>query len=127
MPCRRCLADATSHVAAEEHLIFVEADDEEAANPDVFPLDPRVDEIDLRPAVREQWLLAIPTFALCRENCRGLCPTCGADLNTCDCDCPPQVSVDSRWDALRALQSEERSASPAAQQKQKRQSGGRSR
>jgi uncharacterized protein len=127
MPCRRCLADATSHVTGEEHVIFVEADDEEADNPDVFPLDPRADEIDLRPAVREQWLLAVPTFALCHEDCKGLCPTCGADLNVGDCGCPPQVSVDSRWDALRALQADEQSGPSATQRKQKRKSGGRSR
>ena len=41
MPCRRCLNDATAHVAGEEHVIFVDADDEEADNPDVYPLDAR--------------------------------------------------------------------------------------
>lgn len=127
MPCRRCLADATSRVTGEEHVIFVEADDEEADNPDVFPLDPRADEIDLRPALREQWLLAVPAFALCREDCQGLCPTCGADLNSGNCGCPPHVSLDSRWDALRSLQADERRDIPAAKRQQKRKSGGRSR
>ena len=123
MPCRRCLNDATSHVTGEEHVIFVEADDEEADNPDVYPLEPGADEIDLRPAVREQWLLAAPGFLLCRDDCKGLCPTCGADLNAGDCECPPAVSVDSRWDALRSLTSAEHADAPV-QQKQKRRSGG---
>jgi uncharacterized protein len=127
MPCRRCLTDATSHVAGEEHVIFVEADDEEADNPDVYALDARADEIDLRPAVREQWLLVVPTFLVCREDCKGLCPTCGADLNLGDCGCPPQVSVDARWDALRALTSAESTDAPVEQTKQKRRSGGKSR
>lgn len=126
MPCRRCLTDASAHVTSEEHVIFVDADDEEADNPDVFRLDPRADEIDLRPAIREQWLLAVPTFVLCREDCKGLCPTCGADLNVGACGCPPRVSVDSRWDALRALQAD-RDDAPAVQHKEKRKSGGRSR
>jgi len=126
MPCRRCLGDATSHVTGEEHVIFVDADDEEADNPDVYSLDARADEIDLRPAVREQWLLAVPGFLVCSEECKGLCPTCGADLNAGECECPPVVSVDSRWDALRAIKNE-RADVPVQQTKQKRRSGGKSR
>jgi uncharacterized protein len=124
MPCRRCLNDATAHVAGEEHVIFVDADDEEADNPDVFSLDPRADEIDLRPAVREAWLLAVPGFLLCRDDCKGLCPTCGADLNAGDCGCPPQVAADPRWDALRSLATASDDAdAPMQQTKQKRRSG----
>jgi uncharacterized protein len=121
------LTDATAHVTAEEHVIFVDADDEEADNPDVFPLDPRADEIDLRPAVREQWLLAVPGFVLCNEDCKGLCPTCGIDLNAGECGCPARVSADSRWDALRALTNVESADEPVQQIKQKRRSGGKSR
>ena len=103
MPCRRCLTDASAHVAGDEHIIFVDAEDEEADNPDVYPLDPRADEIDLRQALREQWLLSVPAFVLCGDDCKGLCPTCGADLNAGVCTCPPQESRDPRWDALRQL------------------------
>jgi uncharacterized protein len=127
MPCRRCLSDASGHVTGEEHVIFVEADDEEADNPDVYPVDPRADEIDLRPAVREAWLLAVPGFLLCRENCKGLCPTCGADLNVSECECAPHATADSRWDALRALTKADDADAPAQQQTQKRRSGGKSR
>jgi len=37
--------------------------------------------------IREQVLLALPTRPLCDEDCRGLCPSCGADLNEGDCRC----------------------------------------
>jgi uncharacterized protein len=99
--CRRCLAGTSEQVAAESHLIFAEADlaDEDDTS-DVFVLDPGARALDLRPAVREEWLLAAPVFQLCREDCKGLCPTCGADLNEAPCDCPQ--SSDSRWDALKA-------------------------
>ena len=103
MACRRCLNDAGASVTSDEHVIFVEADDEEADNPDVVPLDPRAEEIDLRPAVREQWLLNVPAFALCRDDCKGLCATCGADLNAGPCSCLTQHAVDPRWDVLRKL------------------------
>ncbi|HKO16892.1 MAG TPA: DUF177 domain-containing protein [Gemmatimonadaceae bacterium] len=105
LPCRRCLADTTVHVSSEEHIIFAEAGDAETDDPDVFPLDPRERELDLRPAIREQWLLSAPSFTECRPDCRGLCPTCGADLNVGQCDCPraPADATDTRWNALREL------------------------
>jgi uncharacterized protein len=45
------------------------------------------DEIDLTPLIREQALLAMAERPLCREECRGLCPQCGANLNQADCGC----------------------------------------
>jgi uncharacterized protein len=51
--------------------------------------------------VREAWLLAVPGFVTCRDGCRGLCPTCGADRNETACGCAERV-VDERWAALRA-------------------------
>ena len=98
LPCRRCLADAKVTVREEAHVIFSEAGDRED-DPDVFELDPGMRELDLRPAVRELWLLHAPAYVLCRDDCKGLCPTCGADLNAGPCGCPQQT--DSRWDALR--------------------------
>jgi len=105
MPCRRCLADATVHVQDDAHVIFAEADSEESEDPDVYVLDERSNRIDLRPAVREQWLLNVPSFAECRPDCKGLCPTCGKDLNEGSCECPP--ARDSRWDALRRVQTKD--------------------
>lgn len=45
------------------------------------------DTIDLTDLIREQVLLALPTYPLCQPSCRGLCPHCGADLNRNACDC----------------------------------------
>jgi len=101
MSCRRCLADTTVHVQDEAHVIFAEAGSDEADDPDVQVLDERSNQIDLRPSVREQWLLNVPSYAVCREDCKGLCPTCGKDLNEGPCDCP--AATDSRWDALRKI------------------------
>jgi uncharacterized protein len=99
--CRRCLAETTTTVSEEVQLLFAVSGLDEAEESDVVPIPAGEREIDLRPAVREEWLLAVPAFALCREDCRGLCPTCGADLNTGECTCPPPS--DPRWDALRNL------------------------
>jgi len=90
LPCRRCLGEAAGHVSEEAHLIFAEAGTEGLEDdPDVFLLDDRKAELDLRPALREQWLLHAPGFALCEDDCKGLCPTCGADRNVEPCGCAP--------------------------------------
>ena len=106
MACRRCLGDASAHVSEDAHLIFAEAGTEGVEDdPDVFLIDDRATELDLRPALREQWLLHAPGFALCRDDCQGLCPTCGAELNLGPCDCAP-ASVDPHWEGLRKLRDE---------------------
>ena len=56
--------------------------------------------IELRDVIGEQAVLSLPARALCGENCRGICPMCGA-LNK-KCSCKPS-SADSRWDGLRNL------------------------
>ena len=105
--CRRCLTAVPVSVEEQNiHLIFVESGDDEAADdPDVYLLDPRARDLDLRPAIREHWLLSVPGYAECRPDCKGLCPTCGIDLNTGSCDCTP-AAAESRWDALRAIRSD---------------------
>ncbi len=98
--CRRCLTPVESAVAAEVHVLFAEPGGEDDDDPDVYPLGGTQGEvIDLRPAVREQWLLEVPPFAQCRPDCKGLCPNCGADLNAGACACAAET--DPRWDALR--------------------------
>jgi uncharacterized protein len=58
--------------------------------------------IELDDLVREEILLAMPAQVLCRLDCRGLCPVCGADRNVKACGCEtPQV--DERWGALKDL------------------------
>lgn len=99
--CRRCLGPAELDVKEELQLLFAEEGTEEADEPDVYPIPSRVNSLDLRPAIREQWVLAAPAFALCREDCKGLCPRCGADLNVGDCSC--DANIDPRWNALRSL------------------------
>lgn len=61
------------------------------------------DRIDLGEMVREQMLLAVPLRRLCREDCRGLCPSCGVNRNTGTCDCQPAETVDERLAPLRKL------------------------
>jgi uncharacterized protein len=100
--CRRCLSEAHGEVDGETHVIFAESTDETVDDPDVYLIDTGALQIDLRPAIREEWLLAQPRFLECRQDCKGLCPKCGQNLNEGPCDCPPQT--DSRWDSLRKVE-----------------------
>ena len=70
---------------------------------------PRIDEhheIELDTVFHDELSLTEPVFALCRPDCPGLCPTCGADLQTGSCDCTPEVR-DERWAVLDQLRLEE--------------------
>ena len=58
------------------------------------------DFIDMTPIICEQILLQIPIKALCSEQCKGLCPQCGANLNYDKCDCP-RGCIDSRMAVLK--------------------------
>ena len=60
------------------------------------------EEVDLGPLIREQVLLALPTRPLCRDDCRGLCPQCGINLNHAECGCRVET-FDPRLEALRSL------------------------
>jgi len=59
------------------------------------------DLLDLAPLARDAILLDLPLAPLCREDCAGLCPYCGIDLNDETCDC--QGPVDPRWATLDEL------------------------
>ena len=58
--------------------------------------------IELDDLVKEEIVLAIPGHSLCHEACRGLCPSCGVDLNLVTCDCETK-RIDSRWEKLKDL------------------------
>jgi uncharacterized protein len=63
--------------------------------------------LDLTEAIRQYALLAIPMKPLCHQDCAGLCPECGHNLNRGPCDCPGQ-RVDPRWAALTRLTTEQK-------------------
>lgn len=58
--------------------------------------------LDLSEVVRQDLLLALPNHPLCRPDCKGLCPSCGANLNEGECACAVE-EIDPRWDALKSL------------------------
>ena len=99
MSCRLCLEDVDVEVDEEVHFLMAETGADEADDPDVFLYDPNARNLDLRSAIRETWLLTAPAYVQCRDDCKGLCATCGTNLNESTCNCTP-TKTDSRWDAL---------------------------
>ena len=87
--CRRCLTALTSPVDADVSVLF-SADPEAADDLSVYPVAESSRAVDVKAAIREELALAVPGFALCREDCAGLCPRCGADLNAGKCSCEPE-------------------------------------
>ena len=111
MPCSRCLEPFTVGVDAPFDLRYqphaehrgvsereVEADDLDTA----FYSN---DEIDLGQLMEEQFYLALPMKPLCKDDCNGLCPNCGTNLNKATCDCHTTWE-DPRLAALRSLKKE---------------------
>ena len=82
--CRRCLTPVRTAVKADVGALFSQERDA-LDDPDAYPFEPDAVELDVRPAVREELLLAVPRFLECRTDCRGLCPRCGMNLNERDC------------------------------------------
>lgn len=84
--CRRCLAPVEVAVHAPVDLMF-SADPDLLEDPSVYDLPADAVAVDVTPAVREELVLQVPAFPLCRPDCKGLCPACGADLNAGPCEC----------------------------------------
>jgi uncharacterized protein len=94
--CRRCLGPASGPVLAEvSELYQVHPTSEEA-----FAFDG--EQLDLGPMTRELVLMELPPAPLCRPDCAGICPQCGADRNAAPCQCAPEA-VDPRWAGLDEL------------------------
>jgi len=98
LPCDRCLRD-TLLPASGVIDVWVVLEDQPEYDDDAIRLAPGANEITLDGPVGEAILLAAPSKIVCRENCAGLCPQCGQDLNIERCDCRID-KLDDRWAAL---------------------------
>jgi uncharacterized protein len=110
--CSRCLEPFTLPVDAAFDLRYLpegaglsdgeDTEDGELGDDDTSATFYKDDEIDLGELMREQFYLALPMKPLCREDCKGLCPQCGTNLNTETCQCQ-FTWEDPRLAGLKAL------------------------
>jgi uncharacterized protein len=97
--CMRCVADATRTVEVDAREVDQPGDDEELHSPYM-----ENGTLELADWARDALVLALPTKILCRDECRGLCAICGADLNTADpAEHRHDEGGDPRWAKLREL------------------------
>lgn len=102
--CRRCLKPLAIEIDNPVDLLFepMSAEEEEEFSGEVYPLPERTDQLDLGHAIREHLVLHIPEHVVCREDCQGLCPQCGTDLNESSCACEPEEEP-GPWEALKNI------------------------
>lgn len=106
--CDRCLKPVEIRVDSRFKLEYVTAEDYQAQQAvelteedlDLSVFDGEV--IDIDELVTEELLLAVADHVLCNDNCKGICPVCGVDRNSVDCECQT-AEVDPRWAGLREL------------------------
>jgi len=111
--CARCLEPYPLVVGQELDLFYLprakgepqeQEEEVELSDRDVVVGYYDGDRLDLGEAMREQIVLGLPLKPLCREDCRGRCPSCGRDRNRQDCACPPaEEPGDPRFANLRKL------------------------
>ncbi len=106
--CDRCLKEVLVPVEIPFDLLYAPADpggskigEIELQSRDLDFAVYENDEINLDEMALEQLELSLPSRVLCSEDCRGLCPQCGADMNLEQCNC--QKPIDPRWQALAEL------------------------
>jgi Predicted metal-binding, possibly nucleic acid-binding protein len=106
--CTRCLTPVKRELDIVFDVDFVDRElfpDSRETHLESRDLDTDViegNELDLTQVAREQILLSLPEQVLCREDCKGICATCGSDLNESDCKCGGE-EIDPRWAALKDL------------------------
>ena len=107
-PCARCLEQVKSWGQNKSGIQFIgqSSDDEVTEETELNDDDMGVcyvenDEIDMEEIVRQEVVFNLPVRMVCSEDCKGLCPECGANLNEGPCKCT--VSADPRWSALNKL------------------------
>jgi uncharacterized protein len=111
LPCSRCLETFLSPVDSQFDLRYqpdapeTAEGEREIREDDLTTAYYENDEIDLGQLMREQFYLALPMKPLCRDDCRGLCPLCGMNLNRGTCECKREWE-DPRLAVLKKLKSE---------------------
>ena len=103
LTCDRCSEPYSSELHETIRLLYTTDTDFKDQEDDlVFVIRVHEQDVDLSEPLRETMILALPAKQLCRDDCKGLCPHCGTNLNESSCTCKSQT-IDSRWDKLKDL------------------------
>lgn len=106
LKCSKCLTTYEWPLNMDWYEVFSREPDDEEDDDESHVHFVEEDEVDLTPYIQEVLLLEIPFVPVCREDCQGLCPTCGVNRNTDSCDCTQEV-IDPRLAELEKFFSSE--------------------
>jgi len=105
--CDRCAKEFHSVIKSNYRMVYlfrVNFDDTESEKEEVVFIHPNTDKIDLDKDIRDYAILVEPMKKLCSEDCKGLCPRCGKNLNEGACNCTEEI-IDPRWEPIQKLKS----------------------
>ena len=105
LTCDRCSSEFRTVITSSYRIIYLfshKSDNDESERNEFVFVHPETDKIDLSQDIRDYALLALPMKKLCSEDCKGLCPKCGKNLNEGPCDCREET-MDPRWEPLQKL------------------------
>lgn len=105
--CDRCIKPMEAEVESHLEAYFLVDSDMEISNEDVEYFELSDGEILIDDIVISQVITSMPIKNLCDEDCKGLCPTCGKDLNEESCGCESASNVDIRFEKLLNLFNDE--------------------
>jgi len=101
--CDRCLVLFKKNLTADFQVILTTSKiGSDLIDENIIPITQTTMEVDISNYIRDALLLSVPMKKLCSENCRGLCPHCGVNLNFEKCKCGQNKS-DDRWKPLKKM------------------------
>jgi DUF177 domain-containing protein len=112
--CHRCWQDIQLDLSRNFHLTYLAPDPKRMAQEEVELSNDELEvsylensHLAIHEMIREQIYLALPMKFLCSQECRGLCPNCGANLNEVECGCAVE-QMDPRWASLKVIINEKK-------------------
>lgn len=109
LSCSRCLAEYEASIAPAFTVFYIrssgspDSEEVELSEQDLVSVTLQGDEIDFTDEIANQVFMEIPIKPLCNDECKGLCPRCGSDLNMAECGCGGGSEPTSRFAVLKNL------------------------
>ena len=101
LTCDRCLEKYAQKINHDFEVVYT-SEEKVDRDDNIMYLDPQDIKIDLKPYIQDTILLNLPFKKVCSDTCKGMCASCGANLNKESCTCKKE-KIDPRWDSLKEL------------------------
>lgn len=105
MKCGKCLTPFNVPISIDgtERQFYLEMPEKIEDPLEIFPVDTKNQKIDISDMLRQEIILHLPLIPVCSDSCKGICPTCGQNLNEKQCDCPHEEEPEGEHKPLAKL------------------------